>query len=218
MKQIARISLVAVSVAFCAHADVQTNTWVAGSTDWSAEASYSDNRVPSAGDVVVIPSGVTATVSVVSTEAVNTEGSSFDVFSKLYAGITEDATSSVVLDMGEGVSVTNGCRIYGKIGGQGTIIKRGQGMIEFGAQSSYAYNLNMTVEEGILVMPQELPLSTALNLYKLVVNEGASFITAMNANHQGELSSSPTLCTEMWGAGAISKRIWPEEGKIPLQP
>ena len=66
MKQIARMGLVAVSVAFCAHADVQTNTWVAGSTDWNAEASYLENRVPSAGDVVVIPSGVTATVSVVS--------------------------------------------------------------------------------------------------------------------------------------------------------
>ena len=206
MKQIARIGLVAISVAFCARADVLTNTWVAGSTDWNAEASYLENRVPSAGDVVVIPSGVTATVSVVSTEAANTEGSSFDVFSKLYAVITEDATSSVVLDMGEGVSVTNGCRIYGKTGGQGTIIKRGLGMIEFGAQASLAYNLNMTVEEGVLVMPQELPHPTLFYLYKLIVNKGASFITAMNADRKGDLSSSPTLCTEMWGAGAISNR------------
>ena len=61
MKQIAGIALAAVSAALCAHADVLTNTWVAGSTDWSAAASYLENRVPNAGDMVVIPSGVTAT-------------------------------------------------------------------------------------------------------------------------------------------------------------
>ena len=156
MKQIAGIGLVAVSVAFCARADVLTNTWVSGSTDWNAEASYSDNRVPSAGDVVVIPSGVTATVSVVSTEAANTEGSSFDVFSKLGRVLLYDATSAVVLDIAEGASVTNGCWIVGK-DALGTIIKRGLGMIEFGARNyTYAYNLDIIVEEGALVLPQEL--------------------------------------------------------------
>lgn len=138
-----------------AFADVQTNTWISGSTDWNATASYLENRVPSAGDAVVIPSGVTATVSVVSTEAANTEGSSFDVFSKLGRVLTADATASVVLNIAEGASVTNFCYIYGKTSGQGTIIKRGLGMIEFGAiGSDYGYDLNLTVEEGALALPQ----------------------------------------------------------------
>ncbi len=72
MKKIARMGIAAVSVALCARADVLTNTWVAGSTDWSAATSYLESRVPNAGDVVVIPSGVTAIVSVVSTVASNT--------------------------------------------------------------------------------------------------------------------------------------------------
>ena len=59
MKQIARIGIVVVSVAFCARADVQTNTWISGSTDWSDPGSYLENRKPSADDAVVIPSGVT---------------------------------------------------------------------------------------------------------------------------------------------------------------
>ena len=136
---------------------VNTNTWISGATDWSAAASYVENRTLSAGDVVVIPSGVTATVSVVSTEAANTEGSSFDVFSKLSRVLTEDATSALAIDVAEGASVTNGCWIIGKTGGKGTIIKRGLGMAELGANDyTYAYNLDIHVEEGTLALPQEL--------------------------------------------------------------
>ena len=200
------VAICAVSAALCARGDVLTNTWISGSTDWSAAASYAENRVPNAGDAVVIPSGVTATVSVVSTEVANTEGSSFDVFSKLGRVLTEDATSAIVLDISDGVSVTNGCLIYGKNAGQGTIIKRGLGVIELGATTSTGYNLDVLVEEGALVAPQELAKSTTLYIMKLTVNEGASFITAMNAGRTSGLSDSSTQCTEIWGNGAISNR------------
>ena len=62
-------TVLSVILAVSAFADVQTNRWNAGSTDWSKPESYQENRTPAAGDVVIIPSGVTATVSVVSTEA-----------------------------------------------------------------------------------------------------------------------------------------------------
>ena len=206
MKQIAGIALAAVSVAFCAHADVQTNTWVAGSTDWSAEASYLENRVPSAGDVVLVPPGVTAIVSVVFTEAANTEGSSFDVFSKLDRVITQSATSAVVLDIAEGASVTNGCWIVGK-DALGTIIKRGLGMIEFGAQDyTYAYNLDINVEAGTLVLPQELQSKVHCYVRNVTVNEGAVLVTAEDAARGTGLANGPTFVYELWGGGMITNR------------
>lgn len=209
MKQIAGIALAAVSAALCAHADVLTNTWVAGSTDWSAAASYLENRVPNAGDVVVIPSGVTATVSVVSTEAANTEGSSFDVFSKLGRVLLYDATSAMVLDIAEGASVTNGCYISGRSAGRGTIIKRGLGMIEFGGNGSGAgYDLDLTVEEGALALAQALSEDSGLIFYlrKVTVNEGAMLITAEDAAHSTALGRGATHVNELWGGGIVTNR------------
>jgi autotransporter-associated beta strand protein len=190
-----------------AFADVQTNTWISGSTDWNATASYLENRVPSAGDAVVIPSGVTATVSVVSTEAANTEGSSFDVFSKLGRVLTADATASVVLDIAEGASVTNYCFLIGKTTGHGTIIKRGLGMIEFGnGSSAYGYNLDLLVEEGTLVLPQNIQDNNGLNLCKVTVNEGATLVTAEDAAHNTGLSYGHTRVFELWGGGTLTNR------------
>ncbi len=190
-----------------AFADVQTNTWISGSTDWNATASYLENRVPSAGDAVVIPSGVTATVSVVSTEAANTEGSSFDVFSKLGRVLTADATASVVLDIAEGASVTNYCFLIGKTTGHGTIIKRGLGMIEFGnGSSAYGYNLDLLVEEGTLVLPQNIQDNNGLNLCKVTVNEGATLVTAEDAAHNTGLSYGHTRVYELWGGGTLTNR------------
>ena len=200
------VALCTVSAALCARGDVVTNTWIAGSTDWSAAASYVEDRVPNPGDAVIIPSGVTATVSVVSMEAANTEGSSFDVFSKLSRVYTGDAASAIVLDIAEGASVTNGCWIIGK-DGKGTIIKRGLGMIEFGANDyTYAYNLDIDVEEGTLVLPQELQSKVHCYVKKVTVNEGAMLVTAEDAGRGTGLADGPTYMYELWGGGIVTNR------------
>ena len=200
-------TVLSVILAVSAFADVQTNTWIEGSTDWSAAASYVENRKPEAGDAVIIPSGVTATVSVASTETANAEGSSFDVFSKLGRVLTEDATASVVLDIAEGASVTNFCYIYGKNSGKGTIIKRGLGMIEFGtASSEYGYNLDVEVKEGSLVLPQNFASSTGCYLGKVTVDEGAVLVTAADSAHSTSLSHGFTMVYELWGGGVVTNR------------
>ena len=203
-----RGTVLSVLLAVPAFADVQTNTWIEGSSDWNAAASYLENRVPSAGDAVVIPSGVTATVSVVSTEAANTVGSSFDVFSKLGRVLMTDATSAIILDIADGVSVTNYCRIYGKSAGKGAIIKRGLGMIEFGTQTSAGYDLDLTVEEGALALPQALTAESGRSFYlrKVTVNEGAMLITAEDDAHSSGLGYGATLIYELWGGGIVTNR------------
>ena len=166
-----------------------------------------ENRAPNPGDMVMIPAGVTATVSVVSTEAANTEGSSFDVFSKLSRVYTGDAASAIVLDIAEDASVTNYCWIVGKTGGKGTIIKRGLGMIELGASDyTYAYNLDIHVEEGTLALPQELQSGVHCYVQRVTVDEGATLITAEDAGRKTGLSDGPTFVYELWGGGTISNR------------
>ena len=202
----ANIVVAAASMAAFGAFGLQTNTWISGSTDWSAAASYVENRAPNPGDVVIIPAGVTATVSVVSTEAANVEGSSFDVFSKLDRVATQSATSAVVLDIAEGASVTNYCWIVGK-DALGTIIKRGLGMIEFGVTTNtYAYNLDINIEDGTLVFPQELQSGVHCYVQRVTVNEGATLITAEDAGRGKGLSDGPTFVYELWGGGTISNR------------
>ena len=202
-------TVLSVILAVSAFADVQTNRWNAGSTDWSKPESYQENRTPAAGDVVIIPSGVTATVSVVSTEAANMDGSSFDVFSKLNRVLMQDATSAIVLDVAEGASVTNYCYFCGSGSSKGTIIKRGLGMIEFGATGwDTGYDLNLTVEEGALALPQVYPSDSSHICYlrKVTVNEGAMLITAEDVEHKTGLSNGATQIFELWGSGIVTNR------------
>ena len=188
-------------------ASAEELTWVSGSTDWSAPGSYVQNKKPEPGDVVLVPSGVSAMVAVTSTEEANTEGSSFDVFSKLGSVKTEDATSSVVLDIAEGASVTNFCCIMGKTQGKGTIVKRGKGTIEFGNQElDHAYDLDINVESGELALPQERPTGNTTYVQKITVSKGAKLVTAMNSARSDSSNASPTYCMEIWGDGAIISR------------
>ena len=174
-----RIGAIAVSamISFLSFA-ADTYTWIPGSTDWNSSDSYEESAIPQAGDYVLIPSGKVATNKVVAGDAASL--ASFDVFSKLAAVKLDTNTSKIVLDIGEGVSLTNYCRITCDAGSrQGRIVKRGLGSLEFGVtNNASAYNCCLSVEEGLLALPQNITAS-AFYLGDVVVSNGATLVASL---------------------------------------
>ena len=182
-----------------------TYTWIPGSTDWNSKDSYEEAAIPDADDIVLIPSGKVATNKVVASDAASL--ASFEVFSRLYAVNLEKATSTIVLDVGEGVSLTNYCRITCNAGSrQGSIVKRGHGSLEFGAtNNASAYNCGLRVEEGLLALPQHLTVS-ALYMGNVVVSNGATLVTALDQKVGGSIGDGPTYFASLSGGGDITNR------------
>ncbi len=182
-----------------------TYTWVPGSTDWDSEDSYAEDGKPSADDIVLIPSGKVATNKVVAGDAASL--ASFEVFAKLYQVKLESNASKLVLDIGEGVSLTNNCRITCNDGNRtGLIVKRGLGSLEFGIQNNAsAYNCGLNVEEGLLALPQNMTAS-AFYLGDVVVSNGATLVTALDSAHGGSVGAGPTYAGSLNGGGDITNR------------
>ena len=189
------------SFAFAAN----TYTWIPGSMDWDSEDSYVEDGKPGAGDSVLIPDGKVATNKVVSGDAASL--ASFEAFSKLYAVKLETASSKIVLDVGDGVSLTNYCRITCDAGArQGRIVKRGQGSLEFGVtNNASAYNCCLSVEEGLLALPQNITAS-AFYLGDVVVSNGATLVTALDVARGTSISAGPTYVASLAGGGDITNR------------
>lgn len=184
----------------------ETYTWIPGSTDWASEASYVEDGKPGQGDIVLIPDGKVATNKVTSVD--DESGlASFEAFSKLSVVKLETASSKIVLDIGEGVSLTNNCRITCNDGNRmGLIVKRGLGSLEFGYQSNAsAYNCGLNVEEGLLALPQNMTASS-FYLGDVVVSNGATLVTALDKDRGGSVGAGPTYMGSLAGGGVITNR------------
>ena len=178
-----------------------TYTWIPGSTDWASPDSYVEDGKPGQGDIVLIPDGKVATNKVVAGDAASL--TNFEAFSKLSVVKLESKTSKLVLDIGEGVSLTNNCRITCNDGNRmGLIVKRGLGSLEFGVQNNAsAYNCGLNVEEGLLALPQNMTASS-FYLGDVVVSNGATLVTALDSAHGGSVGAGPTYVGQLNGGGS----------------
>ena len=195
---------IAVSMAMVTVAATQY-TWIPGSTDWASEDSYVEDGKPGQGDSVLIPDGKVATNKVVFGDAASL--ASFEAFSKLYAVYLESKTSKMVLDIGEGLSLTNSCRITCNDGNRmGLIVKRGLGSLEFGVNNNAsAYNCGLNVEEGLLALPQNMTASS-FYLGDVVVSNGATLVTALDQARGSSVGAGPTYVGSLTGGGDITNR------------
>lgn len=186
-----------------------TYTWIPGSTDWASPDSYVEDGKPGQGDIVLIPDGKVATNKVVAGDAASL--TNFEAFSKLYAVYLASNKSKIVLDIGEGVSLTNNCRIICYANGkqlarQGTIEKIGLGSLEFGTQTaSSGYNCGLIVKEGLLALPQEMTVTT-LYLGSVVVSNGATLVTALDAARGSKIGEGATYMSSLSGGGDLTNR------------
>ena len=187
-----------------------TYTWIPGSTDWASPDSYVEDGKPGQGDIVLIPDGKVATNKVTSVD--DESGlASFEAFSKLAAVYLASNKSKIVLDIGEGVSLTNNCRIICYANGkqlarQGTIEKIGLGSLEFGTQTaSSGYNCGLIVKEGLLALPQEMTVTT-LYLGSVVVSNGATLVTALDAARGSSIGDGATYMASLSGGGDLTNR------------
>ena len=129
--------------------------------------------------------------------------------SKLAAVSLETATSSIVLDVDEGLVLTNNCQITCAAGTQtGLIRKIGAGEIEFGYNAdANAYNCNIMIEEGTLVLPQKMTMSKSVTqLGSVVVSNGATLVTAIDAAVDSGTGKGATMVVSLNGAGEITNR------------
>ena len=182
-----------------------TYTWIPGSTDWSSEDSYVEPGKPGEKDIVLIPDGKVATNKVVAGDAASL--ASFEAFSKLSQVKLAANSSKIVLDIGEGVSLTNYCSITCNAGNRmGRIVKRGLGALEFGVtNNASAYNCCLNVEEGLLALPQNITAS-ALYLGDVVVSNGATLVTALDVARGTSIGAGPTYVASLAGGGDITNR------------
>ena len=199
------VAMVAFTMAVAISFAADTYTWIPGSTDWDSEDSYVEDGKPGQGDIVLIPSGKVATNKVVAGDAASL--TNFEAFSKLSVVKLESKTSKLVLDIGEGLSLTNNCRITCNDGSRtGLIVKRGLGTLEFGVtNNASAYNCGLNVEEGLLALPQNVTAS-AFYLGDVVVSNGATLVTALDVARGGSVGAGPTYAGSLNGGGDITNR------------
>lgn len=101
--------------------------------------------------------------------------------------------------------MTNNCRIACKDGYRtGQIVKRGAGSLEFGSTSGYACVCNVSVEEGLLALQQNIANGTEpCYLGNVVVSNGATLVTALDADRGTKPANGPTLMESFSGGGEI---------------
>ena len=207
-------TVLSVLLAVSAYADVQTNTWIEGSSDWSKPESYEENRTLNLGDIVIIPAGVTAYV---------TNAASYAVVTNLSWIRFAGANSKIVFDVPEGEHYGVACTIrypntateYARYG---EVIKRGKGELEFAvADHTYARSYMLwtaiTVEEGTFVLPQNYRNVTSPINYKcnclcgvVSVSNEAVFVTAGISDANSSIQYGVTEVRELWGEGVVTNR------------
>ena len=146
------LTVAVVACAATASAVVRTNTIVNGASNWNDSNSYTDTSfVPGAGDVVIIPSGASVTVS-------STDSTSFNLVSNLSSICFTDMSSVLTFDIAEDDDVLIGCT-FGRFGWStwktGQVVKKGKGRLTAGDGSKYPlgtdwrrYSMPLRIEEG----------------------------------------------------------------------
>ena len=128
--------------------------------DWSLDSSYEGGSAPGTGDTIVVPSGMTATLS-----------SSSASFGFVSARARVTPLGTFVIDVSDGTAAFNAAiSLRGKANadiGAGTIQKTGAGTLQltkrgltetsFGMTTDYSFDVNFLVSNGRVELPQDLP-------------------------------------------------------------
>ena len=129
--------------------------------DWSLGSSYDGGNAPGTGDTIVVPSGMTATLSA-------SDSTSFDFVSSrervtpLGTFVVDVASGTATFDAaislrGKANSAI-GAGVFQKTGaGELQLTKYGLTEVEWGVTSEYSYDVNFLVSAGRVIMPQTLP-------------------------------------------------------------
>ena len=171
--------------------------WVAGATDWASPASYANadgtaaGCVPSAGDELAIPANCTVTLDC-------DNAAHFEVANRLERVRPLERTSFFVVKVSEGKEATfnpkinyNGSWDYAGWY-KGGLVKRGLGALTLGSGSgSHDYMTDITVEEGILKLPQNAKQYSWRYYDLIAVSNGATLFTCSDSNKAGHTLTAP---------------------------
>ena len=203
-----------------AWADVSTNVIVNGASDWTSPASYSSytlREVPQAGDVVVVPDGVSVSLA---------PGPSFDLASSLSRIQPGGASAILTIDTGSTdltfaapFTAWTDATIAGNIG---RLVKRGSGRLTLndrsvytasGTRYIYSYHCDIRVEEGTLEFPQDL---TAADVFyyagPIWVSAGAVLKTCNGTSKYGVM-----LVRGLGGEGVVTNAVGTASNPAVLQ-
>ena len=210
MKMAKQLAVVAVAAVPVVWGDVVTNQVKNGVSDWTLPASYSNNRVPQANDVVEIPDGYTVTVNT---------AASLAVVSRLWQVRPMGETSTIVFDFASGEVTNNSAITHGVASYLGKIVKRGAGKVLFTVHNRVGSTLQggtdfldddsyrtaaIDVEDGWLVMPQAVSRHQ-FNYGRLNVAEGAVFgLPTYDTAHPGAATACYCTFTVLEGYGTVT--------------
>ena len=170
---------------------------LSGAFDWMAQTSYvGASRAPTAGDTVVIPVGMTATLK-------DSDAAPWSLVSSLERGTPEDGAAFAV-DVAATESKTQGCQIsyYPKAvaSGSGKLLKTGAGTLLLSrtlslassADSFYDYWVNFDVQQGAVKLPDGL--TTTVSAYLGNLNVGADGVFCLVDWKSGSADRSTYVC------------------------
>ena len=196
-KATAILCMVGLSMLVTTAASAGTFHWKdnASSTDWTDGKNYEEGTAPSANDTVVVGN---ATVYLSDSDM-----DSFNLASSLAVVQPTNANSKIVFTVSDAsTTLTFGAAIRNYNGStlsyrRGTIIKKGAGTVELTSKaSSFAYMIDLVVEEGILSVSTA---GTGTNTWfgDLSVSNNASFYTR---------TTGRTIVNRVYGEGTITNR------------
>lgn len=182
-----------------------------GVSDWTSGASYYGGEAPAAGDIVVVSNKTEVTVSGADAETcalVSSLGGIRPMYSQ----------SRVVFDIPVGDPVTINAPIYnpeGSVNGfWGELVKRGAGELVLGSydrhvSGSYVYDYKVgtiTVEEGVLTCPQNVPKSEQ-QYGNIHVAGGAKLVLSVFDTSRGSSALGYYINGTLTGAGTVENPI-----------
>lgn len=173
--------------------------WVAGATDWTSAASYTNTAVaavntsvPGTGDVVSIPENCTLTLDCSRADDLAIANSLEKI-----RPLTPSSFFVVTVPDADGV-VTLNPKVNFKDSADyecwylGGLVKRGPGTLVLGSSSGhYDYFTDITVEQGTLKLPQSVPGWTYRYYDLIAVSNGATLFTCETSGMAGNALTSP---------------------------
>ena len=187
---------------FCALATMMASAaeyyWVPGKTDWTSKESYANAdgtaaaKVPSAGDELAIPENCTVTLDCDNAEH-------FEIANGLARIKPLTSSSFVVLNVPDGEEVTFAPKVNAEESSTSTkntysggIVKRGSGTLILGSgDGNNDYFTCITVEEGILKLPQNAKKWNWRWYDLIAVSNGATLFTCSDAGKEGSALTAP---------------------------
>lgn len=173
--------------------------WVAGATDWTSPASYTNTAVaavnmdvPAAGDIVAIPEDCTLILDCSRAADLAVANSLAKVRpltpTSFFVVNVPDADGVVTLN--PKVNFSDSTEYDGWY--RGGLVKRGHGTLVLGSSDGQCdYFTDITVEQGSLKLPQSVP-GYSYRFYDLIaVSNGATLFTCETSGNGGHALTSP---------------------------